>query len=239
MKNPLGFLFLIFFSHSLFADKGFEGTFTVQFTNEKKEASKMEIKVKDSLVYLKHLQGGLERYDHYLLNLNTKDFYTVSKDDKKVIIKYNLDQLLGLYEKEKLKEGFSINSPILFKPADKLRREVDVVLAKYTGENEIYKSSFWLDSEAGFNFNRLIPLLRLLDCWNDAQAEDGLIVSSESLNKVSKRQSTMAVTMKKGPVSKDAFILPKNYLQKDFSKLLETEKNNKDLKVLVKTFAGF
>jgi hypothetical protein len=238
MKKLFGLLFLVLLSNFLFADNGFEGSFTVQFTNEKKAASKMEIKVKDSLIYLKHLQGGLAKYDHYLVNLNTRDFYTISKTDKKVIIKYNLDKLLELYEKENLKEGFTIQSPLVFKTADKIKEEKGIKLSKYAGENDIYRASYWL-TDAGFNFNRLIPLLRLLGSWNEAQADEGIIMNAEATNKVSKRESSVVVTMKKEPVSKDVFSLPKNYLQKDFSKLLEAERDNKDIKVIVKTFAGF
>jgi hypothetical protein len=82
-------------------------------------------------------------------------------------------------------------------------------------------------------------LLRLLGCWNMAQAAEGIIVSAEATNKVSKRESTVAVAVKKQPVTKDTFAMPKAYLQKDFARLMETEKANKNLKSFVRDFAGF
>ena len=109
---------------------------------------------------------------------------------------------------------------------------------KYAGETDFQKASFW-HSSYSFNFCELIPVLRLIGCWNNIQAVDGIITSGEEFNKASKNESTVAVTVRKETVSKDVFKLPGNYLQKDFIKILESEKNNKDLNLIVQTFAGF
>jgi hypothetical protein len=239
MKNFSSLLLLILLSGFLFSQVPFQGTFTVAFTNEQKETNRLEVKVRDTLVYLKSISEQPTKYDHYILNLASRDFYTVSGPDKKVTIKYNLDKLLALYEKEQLKEGFTVKSPIAFQPADKLRRDQEAVLAKYSGENEIYKAIFWLNTEPPFNFNQLIPLLRLLGYWNAAQVDEGMIASAEATNKVSKRQTSVLVTLHKEPVSKETFSLSKGYLEKDFAKLMEADKDQKDLKLLVKTFAEF
>ena len=236
-KHLFGTALCILLSSFLMA-RGYQGTFLVDFKGEKKETLKLEIKVADSLVYLKHQQGGNPKYDHYILNLASGDFYTVSKPDKKVVIKYKLDRLLELYDKEGLKEGYTRNSLLTFKPTEKTKEENGLKMTKYMGENDIYKSSFWL-SDAGFNFNQLIPLLRLLSCWNQAQAAEGIILSAEATNKVSKRESSVAVTVRKQAVAKETFDIPKGYLQKDFAKLMEAERNQKDLKTLVQTFGGF
>src|SRR4051812_12704848 len=123
MKYPGGVIFFILLTGALFGQARFEGIFTVHFTSEKKEALTLEVKAKDSLIYLKPVVAKAGKYDHYILNLSSRDFYTVSKPDKKVVIKYNLDTLLALYEKEDLKEGFTIHSPLVFKPADKTKDE--------------------------------------------------------------------------------------------------------------------
>ncbi len=236
-KSVLNLLFILL-GFGLQAQTSFEGTFAVTYKNEKGSLSKTELKVKDQLVYLKPFEGGLAKYDYYVLNLGTHEFFTVSKPDKKVVIKYNLDKLLDIYDKNNLKEGFRIKSPVNFKASDKSKEENGLILTKYAGETDFQKASFW-HSSFSFNFSELIPVLRLLGCWNNIQAVDGIITSGEEFNKASKNESTVAVTVRKETVSKDVFKLPENYLQKDFIKILESEKNNKDLNLIVQTFAGF
>ncbi len=221
-----------------FAQNSFEGSFDVEYRNEKKEVSKLAIKVKDNWVHLKNTQGGIAKYDYYLLNLESGEFYTVSTKDKKIIIKYNLEKLLEFYEREGLKEGYKQTSDIEFKSTDKTKDENGNKLTKYTGENEIYKAAFWLSNSA-FNFNQLIPLLRLIGCWNGVQAGEGVIFRTETNNKISKRESTVLVSIKKEPVSKSIFEFPKDYQLKDFSKLMDENKNHTDLKLIIQTFAGF
>src|SRR5438105_4571012 len=103
-------LIVLFFTS--FSQSGFEGIFAVEYKNEKGESTKMNVKVKDKMVYLKNTEGDNGKYDYSVLNLHKRDFYTVSKPDKKVIIKYNLDKLLEIYEKEDLKEGYKRNSEL-------------------------------------------------------------------------------------------------------------------------------
>lgn len=238
MKNLFMNLLFILLCFGSSAQTPFEGVFAVAYKNEKGNTSKTEIKVKDQLVYFKNIEGGVAKYDYYVLNLTTREFFTVSKSDKKVIIKYNLDKLLELYDKNNLKEGFRIKSPISFKSADKTKEENGLTLTRYTGETDFQKASFWR-ADFSFNFCGLVPVLRLMGCWNNIQATDGIITSGEEFNKAGKSESTVAVTVRKETISKDVFKLPESYLQKDFIKLLESEKGNKDLNLIVQTFAGF
>ncbi|MFN8322011.1 MAG: hypothetical protein U0T74_05085 [Chitinophagales bacterium] len=234
------FLNLLFILLGLYlsAQTAFEGTLTVTYKNDKGVASKTEVKVKDQLVYLKNITGGVAKYDYYVLDLTTREFFTVSKSDKKVIIKYHIDKLLELYDKNNLKEGFSIKSPISFKSADKTKEEDGLTLSKYFGETDFQKASFW-HANFSFNFCGLIPVLRLMGCWNNIQASDGIITGGEEFSKAGKSESTVAVTIRKETISKDVFKLPESYLRKDFIKLLESENGNKDLNLIVQTFAGF
>ena len=221
-----------------FSGNTFEGIYQVEYKNEKGEISKLSVSVKDSLVLLKSIAGGNAKYVSYILNLNSNQLIAVSKPAKKVAIIYPLNKLLTLYEKNELKEGYKINSEIPFKSTDKTKEEYGIKMTKYTGESNIYKSSLWL-AETGFDFNQLIPLLRLIGCWNEAQVETGTIMEAEVNGKVSKKTSTLVVTFKKESLTEGTFEVPKNYLQKDFVKLMEEEKDNKDLKMIIQTFAGF
>ena len=239
MKYLFAVVILLFcIGVSAFSENTFEGIYQVEYKNEMGEISKISVSVKDSLVLLKNIASGNAKYASYILNINAEQMIAVSNPDKKVAIKYPLSKLLSLYEKNELKEGYRINSEIPFKPTDKIKEEYGIKMTKYTGESSIYKSSLWL-AETGFDFNQLIPLLRLIGCWNEAQVEKGTIMEAEVSGKVSKKTSTIVVTFKKEPVSKGIFEVPKNYLQKDFIKIMEDEKDNKDLNMILQTFAGF
>lgn len=216
----------------------FEGTYTIEFKSEKGKTTNLLVSVKDSMVAIKNIQGGHSKYSSYILNLNSNRLVTVSKAEKKVAIAYPLKKLLSMYEKENLKDGYKIYSDVNFKPTDKIKEEYGIKMTKYTGESPTHKSSFWL-ADTGFDFNQLIPLLRLIDCWNEAQLNKGTIMEAEVTGKVSKKTSTLVVVFRKEFLSNSLFEVPKNYLQKDFVKLMEEEKDNKDLKIIVQTFAEF
>ena len=240
MRNYLSLtVFLLFTILVSASNKGsFEGTYTVSFKSDRGELTEMNVIVKDSLVLLKNIKGGNTKYSSYLLNLNSDRLVTISKPEKKVAIIYPFQKLLNFYERNNLKDGYKTTSDIVFKATEKTKEENGVKMTKYTGENLIEKSTFWL-AETGFNFNQLIPFLRLIGCWNDAQIKNGTIMNAEVTGKVTKNTSTATVTFKKGIPAKSLFEIPKNYLQKDFVKLMEDEKNNKDLKMVIQTFAGF
>lgn len=216
----------------------FEGSYTIEYKNEKGNTINLQVSVKDSMVVFKNIQGGHSKYSSYILNLNSNRLITVSKADKKVAIAYPLSKLLAMYEKENLKDGYRIYSDVVFKPTDKIKEEYGIKMTKYTGESLTHKFSFWL-ADTGFDFNQLIPLLRLIGCWNEAQVTKGTIIEAEVTGKVSKKTSSVVVVFRKEFLSNSIFEVPKNYLQKDFVKLMEQEKDNKDLKVIVQTFAGF
>jgi hypothetical protein len=234
MKNSLLLFSLSIFTANVFA----QNVFSIEYKNEKGTVAKAELKASDKMIYIKNLQGGNEKYSFYILNLDTKDFFTVSKPEKKTVIKYQLDQLLDMYDKDELKEGFKTNPDLSFKATEKTKEENGIKLTKYTGESAINRGICWQQNTA-YNFNRFIPVLRLLGFWNNAQLSSGTITEAAVTNKVSKKESTVKVVSKKETVSKEIFELPKDYLQKDFAKMMEQEKNNKDLKTIVQTFAGF
>ena len=224
---------------TLFAQNSFEGTLNIIYTNDKSETVLCEIKVKGNDVYLKQVQNGNQKYDRFVINLQSRELYTISAHDRKVIIKYNLDSLLNFYDKNKLKEGFSLYPEFSFKQVDKTKTEGGIVLAKYTGETDLRKTTVWA-GESAAPVNSLIPFLRLLGNWNEA---DGLIknqiLETEVINKAGKKDSKVKVSVTSEPIATEMFILPKTYLVKDFSKLMNEERNNKNLKTIIQTFAEF
>lgn len=239
MTKSLSSLFLLLFSASLFAQTSFEGTVNVIYTNEKSETVACEIKVKGDDVYLKQNENGNRKYDRFVINLQSRELFTISAHDKKVIIKYNLDSLLSYYDRNNLKEGFLLNSNFNFKAADKAKTDGGISMAKYTGETDLRKSTIWI-GESAAPINSLIPFLQLLGNWNEANSSfKNQIFEAEVSSKVSKKESKVKVTVTSEPVAKEMFVLPKTYLLKDFSKLMNEERNNKSLKTIIQTFAEF
>lgn len=239
MMKFFSFLLPFLFSVSLSAQNLFEGTINVFYTNEKNTTIACEIKVKGNDVYLKQNEYGNNKYDRFVINLQSRELYTISTSARKVIIKYNLDSLLSFYDANNLKEGFSLHPNFNFKITDKVKKENGVTSTKYTGENDLNKASVWV-GELGAPVNKLIPFLRLLGNWNEADGSfKGAILEAEVNSKTSRKDSKVLVSVRSETVAKEMFILPKTYLQKDFSKLMVEEKNNALLKTIIQTFAEF
>jgi hypothetical protein len=231
-------LITLLFSDFLMAQNHFEGTLTVTYTNGKEQPVVADVKIKGQQIYIKQKQNGNAKYDFFVLDLQTKLFYTVSTPDKKVIISYDYEKLPKYYEAHQLKEGYKTDYKLAFKPTEKTKEENGMTLAKWVAEDEILKSTIWT-APLKAPFNELIPVLRLLNNWNEAQAGEQAILEAEVNNKISKKETTVKVVVKKETISKDVFKLPKNYLTKDFSILMEQEKDNGKLPAIVQSFASF
>ncbi len=233
--RKLLFVFLML-QQFAFAQSAFEGTLAITHKNEKNQSTVTEVKVKGKEVYVKQTQNGNKKYDHFVVNLATRELFTVSTESKKVIIKYNLDSLLAFYERENLKEGYTRNYPAEMKLTDKATEKDGVRLTKFVAETNLVKITGWV-SDAKTPMNELIPFLRLIGSWNEAQG--GNITEAETAYKVGKRESSVKVVLKTETISKDIFSLPKGYELKDFSKIMEEQKGNKELKTIVQTFSEF
>lgn len=239
MTKCFSFLFLTLFTISLFAQPKFEGTLNVFYTNEKSETILCEVKVKGDDVYIKQNESGNKKYDRFVINLQSRELFTISAHDKKVIIKYHLDSLLNYYDRNNLKEGFSMNPGFGFKLADKTKNDGGIAMTKYTGETDTRKATVWV-GESVAPINSLIPFLRLLGNWNEADGSfKNQILETEVSSKANKKDSKVKVSLTSEPVAKEMFVLPKTYLLKDFSKLMNEERNNQNLKTIIQTFAEF
>lgn len=231
---------LCFFGFSfLSAQNSFEGTLNVFYTNDNSETVLCEIKIKGDDVYLKQLQNGNKKYDRFVINLKSRDLFTVSTHEKKITIKYQLDSLLNFYDRNKLKDGFVLHPDFDFKISDKAKTDEGISMAKYVGENETQKAMVWV-GESSAPVNSLIPFLKLLGNWNEADGSfKNQVFETEVSIKANKKNSRVKVSVTKEPIAKEMFLLPKTYLLKDFSKLMEEGGGNIDLKIIIQAFAQF
>lgn len=237
MKRLFVFVFSVFALQLLWAQRNFEGTLNINYQKDNEAAVITEVKIKGPQVYIKQTQNGNKKYDFFVLDLYTQDFYTVSTADKKVVIRYNYETLTDFYEANKLKEGYHKAYNFSFKQTEKNKEENGLKLTKATGETEHLKAEVWT-AETSAPLAELIPTLRLIGSWNEAEGINTILEAAVD-SKHSKSQSTVKVALKKTDVSKDAFRLPKGYLEKDFSHIMEEEKANGKLAVIVQTFTSF
>ena len=237
MKTIASLILLLFLSLVAVAQNTTEGTYVIDYKTDDKTTAKMEVKVAGDWVYFKNLAGGINKYSHFTLNTKTRTFYTFSKPEKKVLIQYNIDKLLSFYEKKGIKSGYKINSSLTFKPTEQVKTVGDTKQTKYESEGTAVKATYWL-SPSNYNFNALIPVLRLLGIWNNTQAKQGIIWLAEEKDSTSPPTS-ITVTFNNQEVSKELFDLPKDYLVKDFEKLMQEQKGKADLDYIIRNFAGF
>ncbi|MCW5907888.1 MAG: hypothetical protein KIS94_08520 [Chitinophagales bacterium] len=238
MNKFFSLCFVVFSVAVIMAQPSFEGVLTVTYTIGKDAPAVAELRVKDTQVYIKQKQNGNPKYDFFILDTETKDFYTVSTPDKKVMIKYKYDKLTEYYEEKNLKENYRKDYKLAFKQTDKTREENGMKQTRATAEDESLKVTAWT-TDIKFPMNEIIPVLRLMNNWNEAQGTTQVILEAEVINKVSKKESTVKVAVRKENVSKDYFKLPKGYTEKDFGRLMEDERNNGKLPAIVQSFAGF
>lgn len=238
IKSTL-FICLLFCLHWAGAQTtAFEGTIKVNFTNEKAVSTLAEIKVKGNQVYIKQTQNGNKKYSAFVINLEKRELYTLSQADKKVCIKYNYDSLLNYYEREGVKEGYAKTYSLELKETDKTKQEGGNNLVKAVGENNFVKVTAWL-SDAKLPLNDLVPFLRLIGNWNEAEGGTKVVTEAEVNNKISKKESKLKVEAKKETIAKETFDLPKDYVQKDFAVLMVQQKGTKELRTVIETFGEF
>jgi hypothetical protein len=236
MKHFL-FAFLIF--SSINCVFGFEGTLNISLLSDKKELSSCEVKVKDTLVYIKQKTGANYKYDYFILNLKSGELNGVSTAEKKIILKFNLTELLSYYESRNLINGYKQNYGGDYKVTDKYKTVSEIATKKYTAETDVVKATIWA-GECSFPINQLIPLLRLFGNWNEADGSfKNCILETEAFYKISKKTTTVKVSVAQGTVKKETFILPKDFVQKDFQKIMNGKSKSDEMDKIVKSFCGF
>lgn len=223
----------------LHAQTGFEGSIDVYYTNSQNSTVICDIMIKGDEAYLKQNENGNSKYDRFVINLKSRELFTVSTASKKVIIKYQLDSLLNFYQKHQLKENFEVHPTFNYKNAGKTKHDNGREMTKFIAETDTKKVTVW-EAPSTAPLHDLIPFLRLLGNWNEADGQfGGQIFEATVSNRVSKKETTVKVTVTREPVAKEMFILPKTYLQKDFGKLMNDSRNNPMLTTIIQTFAEF
>lgn len=237
MKNVL-LLFLLLFSAGTFAQYSFEGSVTISFKNGS-NSSAADIKIKEYLVLIRQTENPIRKYNYFLVNLNTRSLETVSLKGTAVVIHYHLDSLLRYYEDNDLKEGYKTDYGISLRETDKAISEGNAKMVKAVGDDNVRKVTAWLVDEK-VPLNEIVPLLRLLGNWNEAQSNSKkIILQADVFNKISKKETSVKANYYKEKLPDTLFDLPKNVLRKDFAQLMQNYKGKDELKVLIQTFGGF
>lgn len=234
----LSLFIFIFIAQCSFAQYAFEGTIIV--TNRVGATTyAADIKFKDGKALIRQTENPIKKYSYFLVNLNTRMLQTVALKDTMVVIDYHLDSLLAFYELHQLKSGFRNNYNVILKETDKSVNDGTVKMVKATGEDNLFKITAWLVDDF-IPLNELVPFLRLIGDWNEAQSNTKKVVlQADVVYRASKKESSVKAIYFKEKLPDTLFELPKSVVKKDFSKLMQEQRNNQDLKILIQAFCGF
>jgi len=89
------------------------------------------------------------------------------------------------------------------------------------------------------NFGELIPVLRMVGFWGDAEDSSNVILESKTVNLKTKKSTSVAVLPIKKKVDNSLFVIPQDYQQVDLDKFLVNEYKSPRYGDLVKAFTGF
>lgn len=231
MLNP-HWLGLIICLGSFFSACAFEGTITVNFKKDKEEHI-LELRIKDNNVWMVSRFGGNKKYGGYLMDLNTREFYTLSAQGKKVIIQYHADTLIRFYEQQGFKQGLSAGSGPRLTETNKVRVMNQQTATRYVCE----KGEAWV-AEMQTPLPVLIPLLRLLNAWGKIEHAGKMIVESTYAPEQAAQES-IRVSVVKEKIDDSWFILPKDFRAVNFTRLMEEKRNDSSIISLIRDFGEF
>lgn len=215
-----------------------EGVYTIHLSSEREKTITTEVKIKGHLAIIKQTKNGNPKYTSLIIDLKSRELFTVSTPDKKVVVKYHLDSLTAFYERNEIKEGYRANPAADYKSSEKTKEENGIKMQRYIGETTTRKLEIW-QGDGHTSFVQLLPLLRLIGSWNEAQNGPNMIWEAVVNNKTSKKETRVVVRYTQQNIQTEAFELPKDYLQKDFSALMKENCRNPQLVTAIQAFTGF
>lgn len=224
----LGWIMLLCSAGSVYA---FEGTITITCKKNTREHI-FELKIKDQKAWMVSRFGGNKKYAGYLIDCQTRDFFTVSGLGRKVIIQYHADTLVRFYEQQGFKTGLSFGNGPKLSETNKVRVLNQQTATRYTAE----KAEAWV-GEIQTPLPAMIPLLRLLDAWGEIEFS-GKTILEYTMQKGGDPES-VKVNIVKEKIDDSWFILPKDYRAVNFSRLMEDKRNDPGLISLIRDFGEF
>ena len=218
--------------------QGFEGTMKVEFKDENGGVSKADIMVKGDSFFINKEIGGNDKYDSYVLDAQHHSLTCMSFHNPKTAVVFDIDKVLTIYEKNKLKEGFKIHYAIPYKTTDVVRPISEVNATEKMASDPKANYEIWT-AAVKINYAVLLPVLRVAGFWNELEDGNNAILEGNVQNTKVSKHSTITVTLTKGKIPASSFSIPKDFQTVDLNKFINEQAANPKLPSLVKAFAGF
>ena len=237
MRKLLSFSLTLFF-YTYISAQSFEGVLQIDYRSEAGGRNAVDVYVKGDKFYIRKVYGGCDRYDAYIYDTKTRMLSCLSPVSPKTALKLDLDKVLDIYETKQLKPNFKIHIHHSYtsSTASKNIGNINTIQKKASDQDASYE--IWV-ADLKINYSALIPLLRVIGFWGDAEDGDNVILECKTTNKKTSKTSTISITLAKSKVEDSIFNIPQAYQQVDLDKFLVNEYKSPRFGDLVKAFTGF
>ena len=237
MRKSL-FIFLLIIVYTSGQAQSFEGILEIDYRNESGARNAIDVYVKGNKFYMRKVFGGCDRYNAYILDTRTRILSCLSPQSPRTALSLDIDKILGIYEKKQLKPGYQIHTDHTYTVTSSSKKiaEISAIQKKAADQNATYE--IWT-ADLKVNFSDLIPVLRVLGFWGDAEDDDNVILESKTVNKKTLKNSTINVTPVKSKVDDSVFVIDDAYQFVNLDKFLVNEYKSPRFGELVKAFTGF
>ena len=237
MRN-LFLIFLLAFISTQIQAQSFEGLLQIDYHNEAGGRNAVDVYVKGDKFYIKKVYGGCDRYDAYIYDTKTHMLSCLSPVSPKTALSLDIDKVLDIYEKKQLKPSYKIHMSHAYTASASSKKisNFNAVQKKASDADATYE--IWT-TDLRINYSALIPLLRVIGFWGDAEDGNNTILESKTVNRKTSKISTVTVTPAKTKVEDNMFKIPQDYQQVDLDKFLVNEYKSPRFGDLVKAFTGF
>ena len=229
---------LMLYGSSGLKAQGFEGTMKVEYTDEAGAVNKADIIVRGDSFFINKEIGGAEKYESYILDVQHHSLSCLSFQNPKTAIVLDIDKVLSIYEKNKLKDNFKIHYTAPYKATDVVRPIEGMNAVEKTATDTKWNYAIWTVN-AKINYAVLLPVLRIAGFWNELENDNNVIVEGNVQNKQTSKFSKIKVTLTKGKMPIGSFVIPKDFQTVDLNKFIAEQSANPKLPSLVKAFVGF
>lgn len=218
--------------------QAFEGMMQIDYRSLSGSKSAADIYVKGNRFYIKKVYGGPDRYEGYIFDAGTHTLTCLSPQSPKTALSFDINKILGIFESRQLKPSFQIHKAWVYQ-ATSVSRKTDA--GQCTEKKAIAQDTLSVicTKQMDINFQALVPVLRLIGYWGEAEDSNSVILDSKVTIRHTPKNSTSSLNLIEMKVEDAAFKIPENYQQVDLDKFLVNEYKSPRYGDLVRAFTGF
>ena len=237
MRNLICTFFLVVICTYTYG-QSFEGLLQIDYRSESGNRNAVDVYVKGDKFFIKKVFGGCDRYESYIYDTKTHMLSCLSPQSPKTALSLDIDKVLDIFETKKLKQVFSIHISNVYSASGMTKKieNLNAIQKKASDSSTSYE--IWV-SDLKINYSVLIPVLRLIGFWGNAEDGNNVILESKTINRKTSKSATTNVNPQRTKVDDSLFTIPKDYQEVDLDKFLVNEYKSPRFGDLVKAFTGF